>query len=171
MRKTLVLLIFACLLISAAPTIIDAPKVLRFAQKCLSHEGVLNRTEEGFVYVKVPDDYIFETLKLLGDNTIEAPPYFGKGKVGAHITVIDATELKDKEPILPHLGKSIDFKIINFAKVDVKNKNGNRCVYLFIVDSPELDRIRAINGLPPNARVSEFHITVGIKKLDPSNGI
>lgn len=164
MRNIIALLISACLLISATPTIIDAPKILSFAEKCLSHEGTLNRTEEGFVYVKVTDDYIFETLKLLGDHTIEAPPYFGPGKVGAHISVIYAEEVKDKELIVPHLGKSIEFKIINFAKVNASNKNGNRCIYLFTVECPELERIRVLNDLPLNMHGIEFHITVGIKK-------
>jgi hypothetical protein len=115
--------------------------------------------------VKVSDDYIFESLKLLGDNTIKAPPYFGKGKVGAHISVIYADEMKNRVPILPHLGKSIDFKIVNFAKVDMRNKNGNKCIYLFIVESPELERIRVINDLPSNMHGNELHITVGIKNL------
>jgi hypothetical protein len=166
MRKTLVLFLFTCLFISAAPIIVDAPKILSFAEKCLSHEGPLNRTEEGFVYVKVSDDYIFETLKLLGDNAIKAPPYFGKGKVGAHISVIYADEMKNRIPILPHLGKAIAFKIVNFAKVDMRNKNENKCIYLFTVESPELERIRAINDLPSNRDGNEFHITVGVKKLE-----
>jgi hypothetical protein len=166
MRKTFVLFLLSCLLISAVPTIIDAPHILNYAQECLAHKGSLGKTEIGFVYVKVSDDYIFETIKLLGDEGIEPPPYFGEGKVGAHISVIDAEESKGKRLYLPQLGKPIEFKIVNFASVDVDNENGNRRVYYFTVEAPELARIRKANGLPPKIRGFDFHITAAIEYLE-----
>ena len=166
MRKSLALLILSCFLISAVPTVIDAPQILNYAQGCLSHRGPLERAADGFVYVKVSDDYIFKTLKLLGNDAIEAPPYFGAGKVGAHISVIDAVESQNKSIDLPQLGKTIEFKITNFASVDVENGHGKRRIYFFRVEAPELARIRKTNGLSPKIRGFDFHITVAIEYLN-----
>lgn len=165
MRKLLSLILLSCVLISAVPTVIDAPQVLSYAQDCLAHKGPLEKTEDGFVYVKVSDDYIFETVELLGNGEIDPPPYFGEGKVGAHITVIEAIESKEKRLNLP-LGKPIAFKIVNFASVDVKNDEGIRRIYFFTVDAPELERIRKANGLSPKIHGYDFHITAAIENLE-----
>jgi hypothetical protein len=222
MRRIFTLLLLLTLCISAVPTVIDAPQILTFAQQCLPHQGVLEKTEIGFVYVKVSDDYIYQTVKLLENGKayharletwnldrakapgfndrkrvnirnmnpfaivesrelsrgprpkflaargIKAPPYFGPGRVGAHITVMDADETQGKNLDLPQLGKSIAFTIVNFASVDVVDENGSRRIYLFHVDAPELAQIRKANGLPPKVRGFDFHITVATQFLSKS---
>ncbi len=163
--RRLLLLLLSCFLISATPVIVEAPQVLDYAQEHLAHHGTLEMTKEGFIYVKVSDDYIFETVKLLADDAIQPPPYFGKGKVGAHISVIDADESKGKQLYLPQLGQSISFKILEFASVDVSNGEGLRRIYLFIVEAPELAKIRAANGLSKKIRGFDFHITAAVERL------
>ncbi|MBS0604602.1 MAG: hypothetical protein JSS60_06140 [Verrucomicrobia bacterium] len=165
MKKSLFLLLLSSLLISATPTVIDAPEILNFAEQSMPHQGPLKKTSEGFVYVKVPNDYILETLTLLKVDKAEAPAYFGQGKVGAHITVIDADESKGRALKLPPMGTMIPFKIVNFSSVDVTNEHGSKRIYMFTVEAPELEKIRLVNGLPPKVRGFDFHITAAIQYL------
>src|SRR3990172_3968337 len=75
------------------PTMVDAPEVMAYAEKSLPHQGRLMKTDCGFVYVKVSNDYILEALnELEKERKVEAPAFFGQGEVGAHITVIEANE-------------------------------------------------------------------------------
>jgi hypothetical protein len=167
-KKILLLTFLSSLLVSAIPTVIDAPQILTYAQESLPHQGPLRRTSEGFVYVKVPDDYILETLILLDHEKADAPAYFGNGLVGAHITVIDADESKGKRLKLPPMGTVIHFKVVNFAYVDVTNDLGTKRIYFYTVDAPELAQIRIDNGLSPKVRGFDFHITTAIEYLQNS---
>jgi len=157
--KTLLLLLLCPFLLSATPTVVDAPEALQYAQEMLPHKGPLRRTNEGFVYVKVPNDYILEVLPLLHVGKVETPAYFGQGMVGAHITVISTEEAKGKTLTLPPMRTQIPFKIVNLSSVDLKNDYGSKRVYMFLVDAPELQQIRAANDLPPKV----FHITVAFQ--------
>ncbi len=160
------LLFLSFLLISATPTIINDPEILQFAKQSMPHQGPLKKTEDGFVYVKVPNEYIVKALNYLKECSVEAPAYFGQGRVGAHITVIETEESKGKRFKLPPLGTMIPFEIVNFSSVDVTNENGSKRIYMFTVNAPELEKIRMNNGLSPKLRGNEFHITVAIEYLD-----
>jgi hypothetical protein len=158
--KIFIFLSLTFLLTSATPTILNEPEIMIYAQNCLPHHGVLEKTEEGFVYVKVSDEYIYEILNRLGDEEAVAPPYFGEGKVGAHITVMEASE--GKKLNIPQLGSTIAFDVVDFAQVEVVNKKGTSRIYMLIVDAPELKKIRTENGLSPKNRGHAFHITTAI---------
>jgi len=78
--KIIALISLAFLLLSATPTSVDEPEIMSYAQQCLLHEGTLEKTEDGFVYIKVSDDYIDGVLERLNDNQAEAPPYTKRRK-------------------------------------------------------------------------------------------
>ena len=166
----MVLSFLSALFLLTTPIVLNNPAVLTFAKEDMVHEGPLRKTNEGFVYVKVPNSYIFETLKLLDSTTIEHPAYFGKSMVGAHITVIDKTESQGKKLKLPPMGTIIPFEIMQFSSVDITNDYGTKRVYMFTVDAAELEKIRLDNGLPPKARGLDFHITVGVEYLSGKRG-
>jgi hypothetical protein len=158
--------LLSCLLISATSVEIEAPHILHYAQTHLPQIGPLEMTPEGFVYVKVPDDYIFALIEKIGKEEIESPPYFGEGKVGAHISVIDASEAKNKQLDLPLIGRNIRFSIKNLAYVEIDDGKGQgRRIYFLTIHSPELERLRLCNGFSRQIRGADLHITIGVEYL------
>lgn len=164
MKTTFLMLLLSMTLVSATPVLMDAPQIMTHALKSLPHQGRLFKTADGFAYVKVPNDYILDTLKELEkDRKVEAPSCFGQGAVGAHITVIDSHEMQGKKMKLPPAGTLFSFKIVHFGFVDVTNEYGSKRIYMFFLDAPELAQIRIDNGLPPKVRDQDFHITAAIE--------
>lgn len=164
MKKYLLLFFFPYLLIAGTSTVIDAPELLTEMQT-LAHQGPLRKTSEGFVYVKVSNEYILKALELLKEDQLEAPAYFGQGMVGAHITVIEKDEAKGKRLQLPPMGTIIPFEIVNLSSIDMTNEYGAKRLYILTVNAPELEQIRIKNGLPSKVHGHEFHITVAVQLL------
>ncbi|MES2121601.1 MAG: hypothetical protein V4492_02345 [Chlamydiota bacterium] len=159
-------LLASTLLISATPIPVEAPLVLEMAQERLSSVGRLLIAPDGLVYVKVSDHYIHEALKILNDPAIERPPYFGEGKIGAHITAFTIEESKSRDLFLPQLEQPIVFAVTDFDAVEVEGKR----IYYYKVDVPQVELIRMSNGLPPKIVNHDFHITVGIRTLEVDAG-
>ncbi len=158
---------FLCsLLLSAVPIPIEAPLVLEMAQERLSPVGTLQMAPNGLVYVKVSDHYIHEALKILNDPAIESPPYFGEGRVGAHITAFTTKESNSHNLFLPQLEQPVAFAVTDFDAVDV----GGKRIYYYKVDVPQVELIRMSNGFPPKIVNHDFHITVGIRQLEVDAG-
>jgi hypothetical protein len=161
-------------LIASTPAIIDTPQVMQYAEQKLPHTGILQKTDDGLVYLKVSDDYITAILPLLKNNAIEAPPYFGTGKIGAHITLILPGEVDWKAfPQFPSLGTQIPFNISHFVSVVPDNQppppytKKVKQFYLFSLEAPALESLRLTAGLPPKIHGHDFHITVGVEYAAP----
>ncbi len=123
-------------------------------------EGELCRDKRGFVYVKVKDEMVFELNKLFGDSSL--PPYFGRGKYGAHITVIPVGELGKDIPI-SEIGKTIKFNISFYDSLKPHEFKGVDKVSFLSLTAPELDSLRAKYGLTPKVHGShDFHVTFGL---------
>lgn len=157
----------ACHLITSALTFSQViPQIRVIEWKWRTHatlEGELCRDKRGFVYVKVKDEIIFELNKIFGDSSL--PPYFGKGKHGAHITVFANGELGKEIPI-SELGKTIRFNIAFTDSVRTGGlKNGlKKSVAILSVFAPDLDALRSKLGYSPKRLGNhDFHITFGIK--------
>lgn len=152
-------------LFAAIPTVIDNTELLTYAQECLPHSGILKQTDEGFLYVELPQEYVFDLLPMMQDSDLCPPPYFYAGKVGAHITVASASEMQYIGfPKVPELGKRIFFSIGNFSKVHLE-KSGlgeDKDIYMLTVHAPKLNQIRFRLGLPKKGKDFSFHITVAI---------
>lgn len=139
-------------------TRIDNPAILRLAEQ-LPKTGKLEISANQLTYLNVLDEYIHELYPLLEDKTIQKPAYFGKGKVGAHISVI-----YPEEAIIANFtehGRLYDFTIRDL----VVAKIGMRNYYVLLVESPELQLIRHKYQLPAQLNFKgyaiNFHITIG----------
>lgn len=153
-------------LYGAVPIILDEPHILSYVKKQLPHEGILRQTSEGFLYIELPKEYIFNVLPLIAESRLCPPPYFEEGKVGAHITVATAEEMAAlKKRSIPCLGQKIPFNVSDFAQVifDKESVLGQGS-YMLIVDSPKIQEIRKKLGLPPTPDIKGFvyHITIGV---------
>lgn len=159
----------SCLFLSyfgfaAVPVIIENHSLLSYVKEHLPQTGLLKQTEEGFIYIELPSEYVFETFPLIEQEFLSLPPYFGEGKVGAHITVATREEIAQRGfPPIPHLGEQIPFSIVHFAKVLLaENSPLGTEAYLFLIEAPMLEEIRAQLGLSPKIKDYEFHITVAV---------
>lgn len=134
-------------------------KALDYAQKHLPHEGQLVRKSDGFVYLKVDDDYIRKLFPLLGlaREGYREPPYFrSKDAAGAHISVFYVDE-----HIMPkELGQTFHFHLEDIAIVK-PSKNASYAILQ--VKSPDLEKLRQKYGLSPKLHGHEFHISLAKK--------
>ncbi|MGE0198225.1 MAG: hypothetical protein AB7N99_04995 [Simkaniaceae bacterium] len=122
-------------------------------------KGTLDQEENGFVYVKVSDDYLYALHPFIQNEGYSLPPYFGNNLVGAHITVIKAGELS--KIIIEEIGSTIPFEVIDCEVVHPPHWNAFEKVYILRVDCSLLDAIRKKYGLPPPP--FPYHITIGVK--------
>lgn len=122
--------------------------------------GVLRENEEGFVYIDIDDRFIHDLVRFIESEGFEAPPYFGPGRIGAHISVI----CKDEEKYGPieECGQIFSFTPVACQVVHPPHWTGVEEVYLIEVDVPGLDLIREKYGLPQ--KEFPFHIAIGVKR-------
>ena len=90
----------------------------------------------------------------------DAPPYFGGGLAGAHITLMDEEESKNVD-VKDIIGKEIAFKITDYNIVTPKGIWGERELFLAIIGADILDDIREEAGLEKIEY--PFHITIGVR--------
>jgi hypothetical protein len=147
-------------------TTVDEPQAFTYAQQQLPHQGVLQKTDDGLLYLKVTDRYVYELLPLLPD-VLSPPPYFGPGLIGAHITIIHPGEVNwAKPPKIPALGTQFSFTLGHFAWAVPQNIPKAAKVYFLTVESPELVKIRTDAGLSPKFKEHDLHISVGVQYLE-----
>lgn len=123
------------------------------------------QTKEGYVYLKVNNNYITELLKRIqtvGHLTMPSSMTYKKG-IGAHISVIYAHELKKRaiHP-LPELGRQYSF-VISQVQTVAQQVDKNKRLWILEVKSPELEALRRSYGLSPLLKGHQFHITLGME--------
>ncbi|MBY0528993.1 MAG: hypothetical protein K2P51_02255 [Rhabdochlamydiaceae bacterium] len=168
--RNLILCLASVLLTASTPTVIDTPQVMQYAEQRLPHTGILEKTKEGLVYLKVSDDYINALLPLLKNNAVKAPPYFGQGGIGAHVTLILPEEVDwSTHPQFPSWGTQIPFNISHFVSVVPEGQppfpytqKVNK-LYLITLEAPALESLRLTAGLSPKILGRDFHITIGVE--------
>ncbi len=147
-------------------TAVDEPQAFAYAKTQLPCYGALQKTSDGFLYLKVTDRYVYELLPLLPD-VLSPPPYFGPGLIGAHISIIRPEEIDwTSPPILPALGTRYAFSLGHFAWAIPKNVPKTSKIYFLTVDSPELVKIRTDASLSPQYKGQDLHITIGVQYLE-----
>ena len=126
-------------------------------------KGVLKQQPNGWVYVNVSNDVIHGLYSLIAEEGVEKPPYFNDGGVGAHISAIHESELKDKE--FKDVGREVTFKLGPMVSVEPEGWKDMERVYFIEVDSPDLEKIRQKYGLPKTYKGlgHSWHITVGTR--------
>lgn len=136
-------------------------EVVDYAQKNLPQEGVLIQKSDGYVYLKVDDNYIHKLFPRLGlrEKGYREPPYFrASDSPGAHISLFNADEQITPE----ETGQTIPFQLKRIVIV----KPAKDTHYAILeVEAPELEAIRKKYGLNPKLQGHEYHITLARKKL------
>lgn len=164
-KKIFVFLFWSAVLCASTPVRLENSKVLQYAQTELPHEGILQMTEEGFLYVELPKEYVFELIPLLTKDkeVVCPPPYFDKGKIGAHITVATVPEMRDRKKDIPYLGQKVTFSILSLEKVDLLDSVLQaKAVYMLAIESDQIAEIRKKLDLPVKIRDHNFHITIAV---------
>jgi hypothetical protein len=130
-------------------------------------KGVLKQTKEGFVYIKLSNDVIHGLFTLIDEEGIEEPPYFGKGEIGAHISVISDEEAEEKEiEKIDELGEEFSFKMLGMKSVKPKGWKEMARVWFVEFEAPEIEKMRQKYGLPKSYKgtKNKWHVSVAIKK-------
>lgn len=137
-----------------------AESIVKWAQHRLPHSGILTEKKDGFVYLKVDNDFINKLGPMLKDPAYTAPPYFRRGdSPGAHISVFYVDE-RSQTGKIKEIGHRYEFEVRQLAAVPSKTQE-----YIVLqVYSPELERLRERYGLPPLISGHDFHITIAKKK-------
>lgn len=145
----------------AAPKGCD--KIKSYIKDNLQTTGTLEQADNGSLYVNVSDDYIKKLIPFIKSQGYVPPPFFGgQNNHGAHITVIHPVEVENyKIGQIDEVGNTVSFKVKD-CEVVKTNRAGVDSVYMIVVDSPDLDKLRKKYGLPKNKH--EYHITVGVKR-------
>lgn len=139
---------------------LESARATQFALEHLPHEGVLTKNPDGYIYLKVDDDYIYALYPLLDikKEGFREPPYFRrKNSPGAHISIfyandhVNPTELGQKFHFIPQ------------RVVRVKNSKAEYVV--LEVQAPEIEKLREKYGFPALLKGKEFHITIAKKFL------
>lgn len=154
---TCLLCLTACFYADHNYETIENPTVLEYAIRQLPHTGVLTQHSDGFVYLKVDNDYIHVLFPMLRAHGFHKPPYFRRpGAVGAHISVMYKDEIPYHKPIA-EIGKVFTFTPTKLALVRVKG----RTQYIILeIQSPELEELRKKYGLSPYLKNHAFHISI-----------
>ena len=96
---------------------------------------------------------------------MQLPPYFGKNRAGAHISIISAYDAKKYNlNNIDDIGKKISFDISYFTNLKPLGFKGAKNLSLIGVNSSELEKIRQKYSLSSKICGShDFHITTGVK--------
>lgn len=135
-------------------------EVVDYANEHLPLEGELKAKVDGFVYIKVDDEYIHTLFPMLDleEEGYKKPPYFRtKEASGAHISVF-----YENENVIPEeIGQTFHFELKRI--VIVQPAKGTYYAVLQ-VESPELEQLRMKYGKKPKLHGHEFHISLAKKK-------
>ncbi|MDI1351668.1 MAG: hypothetical protein PSV35_02700 [bacterium] len=140
-------------------TPLNFPKLIR-ASSSLPREGTLLKSKNNLIYLNIDDQFIHSLFPYLNSATIKKPNYFGKGLIGAHISVF-----YPEEPILFNevdLKKTYTFAIKELIQAEMNSKS----YFMLLIHCPELIRLRKKYGLNPQLNfknyVIDLHITIGV---------
>ncbi len=128
--------------------------------------GILRQTKKGFVYLKIPNDVMNGLFDCIDEPNIEKPPYNNSkfGRVGAHISVMYADEIKGKNIEISEIGKEFEFKLGKFYSTVPQGWDNVSRVWFITVEAPELEKLRQKYKLTKKLNGHEFHISVAIRK-------
>lgn len=134
-------------------------EVVEYARDHLPQEGILAIKSDGFVYLKVDDEYIHALFPMLNleEEGYKKPPYFrSKEAVGAHISVF-----YESEHVVPdEIGQIISFEL---KQIVIVKPSKDTSYAVLQVESPQLEKIREKYGLNPKLFGHEYHISIAKK--------
>lgn len=131
------------------------------AKQELPTTGVLEQNHDGFVFLKLPDEYVMKLFPLVEEPGFEIPYSIKRhSKTGAHISVFYPNESSSLGPI-SEMGKTFSFEPKNIRHV----RAGRKKYIILEVEAPELEQLRQKYGLQPKLLGHEFHVTLAEKHL------
>lgn len=146
---------------SVAPTASHEEVAIEIAKQELPSQGILQQRPDGFVYLKVSNEYVHRLFPLVQETGFEIPNAIKRHtQVGAHISVF----FKDEGRRLDHIDEI--GRVYTFEPKRIRIIRSHRKEYIILeVKAPELERLRQQYGLSPKLVGHEFHITLAEKDL------
>lgn len=135
-------------------------EALEIARKDLPSEGRLEQGRDGYIYLKVSNDYVHRLFPLIKQSGFHIPSSIQRNtKTGAHISVFYKKEGE-------HVGKIPEIgKIYSFIPTEIKVVRSKSKEYVILeVSAPELENLRKKYHLSPKLMGHEFHITLAEKR-------
>lgn len=141
-------------------TVKNEAAILKAANK-LPHRGILKQNSDGYVFLKVTDDYFYKLFPLLDMKGFRKPGAFRPGsKTRAHISVMYKDDGNRLKPIV-ELGQNYSF----YPKSVIKVRKGKKEYIVMEVAAPQLTLLRKKYGLPGKLQNHEFHITIAERRV------
>lgn len=139
----------------------QANALIHWARDYLPQKGVLKEQKDGYVYLKVDDDYINKLYPLLNYPGYIIPPYFRRpDSPGAHISVMYVDE-RSRTGRINEIGQVFTFALTDLVFVPSKSQK-----YIALeINAPKLEELRKKYGLSPFLKGHHFHITIAKKDL------
>lgn len=142
-------------------TKVDQERALEVA-KAISNFGTLQKKENGFVYLKVDNDFCTQLGEALETTGIIQTPPCSKRSLGAHITVFGQSELAGKQIWnIPEIGQKFKFEVKEIREVKCRTQKGVKDLFLVAVRSKGLETLRESYDLDKKFKGHDFHITIG----------
>lgn len=137
-------------------------KIIEIAKEDLPHHGILEQGSDGYVYLKVTNEYVYRLFSLLKDDRGFVMPNAirRQTKVGAHISIFYKDEAHSIGAI-KEIGQEYSFEPNNIKRV----RAGAKEYIILEVHASELEHLRESYGLSPKLMNHEFHITLAEKRL------
>ena len=158
-----------CQLILGGGHVYQAIPQMKLMQWTWNHKpeftAELKQDERGFVYLDLPDEDLIALHELYKEANVELPPYFGKGRAGAHVSVMSVDEVSSHGGFrVQDVGKKFTFRIVNVDSVKHYGFKGMDKVHYLTLACPQLESLRARYGLDPKMDGHDFHLTFGIQR-------
>jgi hypothetical protein len=156
-------LLTSCQSSSQTVTLAPSPyeEALKVAREELPSYGKLEQGPDGYVYLKVPNRYVYRLFPILHEHHFDVPYAIKRHtRIGAHISVFYKGEALAVGPIR-EIGYVFDFEPERIKIV----RSGRKQYIILEVKSPQLELLRQRYGLSPKLMDHEFHITLAEKNL------
>ena len=142
------------------PPLAKQEEAIHIAKKDLPSEGILQQGLDGYVYVKVANEYVHRLFPLIKEPGFVKPGSITRNtKIGAHISVFYKKEAQ-KAGQIKELGKVYSFKPVSIRRI----RTGKKEYIILDISAPELESLRESYGLSPLLQGHDFHITLAEKK-------
>lgn len=119
----------------------------------------LEQADDGFVYLKIPDEVIDGIFELIKEDRKSKPP----SKKGAHVSVMYADEL-DEDQKIKEVGEEFEFTLGDVMTVEPEGWDSMERVWFVAIESPELESLRESYGLSKRLNGHDYHITVAVRR-------
>lgn len=131
------------------------------AKNELPTTGVLKQNKDGYVYLKLPDKYVYKLFPMIKRHGFKIPGSIRRHSMpGAHISVFYKGE-SNKIGTIKELGNEYSFDPQRIKRV----RTGRKEYIILEVASPQLEKLRIKYGLSPKLLNHEFHVTLAERYL------